>query len=483
MRNMEFTKQRPTLRYLSHNQMEDIHFGALEILEHTGVQILHPEALALLKNAGATLEGNLVRIPEVLVKKALTTVPSRIVMANRDGERCMLLEGRNSYYGTGSCCPFTLDPFTGERRSSVKQDVANAAKVADALPNIDFVMSLNIANDKYPDIGYINEFDAMLRNTKKPIIVSANDDKNIRNIIEMAETVMGGADELRKKPLLAVYSEATAPLRHAEDALGKTLVCAEKWVPIIHTVGQMCGATSPVTLAGALVQGNAELLSVLVIHQLKQPGAPFFYGGTISVIDMRTFAHAYNAPEFHVASAALTEMGRDYYHIPVFSTGGCSDAKGFDEQASAEAVYSLLLESLSGGNLIHDIGFIDSGLTSSLAEMVFCNEMIEMIRHMTGGISWSKEDLAMEVIHRVGPGGNFLSDEHTLEHFNEVYYPELCTRESYDAWEKSGSKRLGEKAEEKARAILSNYEPEPLNADIAAKIDRLIEKFIREAQA
>ena len=190
MKNIEFTKQSPTLRYLSHSQMEDIHYGALEILAHTGVQILHPEAIELLKAAGATVEGSLVRIPESLVKNALSTVPSRIVMANRDGERCMFLEGRNSYYGTGSCCPFTLDPFTGERRSSVKQDVANAAKVADCLPNIDFVMSLNIANDPFPDIGYINEFDAMVRNTKKPIIVSANDDKNIRDIIEMAETVM-----------------------------------------------------------------------------------------------------------------------------------------------------------------------------------------------------------------------------------------------------------------------------------------------------
>lgn len=481
MKPIEFVKQAPTLRYLSRNQMDDIHNGALEILEHTGVQVLHPEALALLRSAGADIDGSLVRIREVLVRKALSTVPSRIVLSERGGGRRLFLEGRNSYFGSGSCCPFTLDPFTGQRRSSVKQDVANAAKAADALPNIDFVMSLNIARNPDPAAGYIHEFDAMLRNTKKPVIVSAYDEKNIRDIIEMAEAAAGGPEALRQNMFLAVYSEATAPLRHAEDALGKTLACAEKNVPIIHTVGQMCGATSPVTLAGALVQANAELLSALVIHQLKNPGAPFFYGGTISVIDMRTFAHAYNAPEFHVASAALTEMGVDYYGIPVFSTGGCTDAKLFDEQASAEAAYSLLLEALSGGNLIHDIGFIDSGLTSSLASMVFCDEMIEMIRHMTSGISWTREDLAMDAIRRVGPGGNFLSDEHTLEHYKEIYYPQLCTRESYDTWKNAGAKRLGEKAEEKVRNILETHKPEPLSAQAAVKIDALIEKFTRKS--
>ncbi|ATW27027.1 trimethylamine methyltransferase family protein [Candidatus Formimonas warabiya] len=482
MRSNVMIQQAPVLKYLSQDQMEDIHLCGLEILEHTGVQVYHQEALSLLKSAGACVEGTLVRIHEGLVKQALSTVPSRIALANRDGERCIFLEARRSYFGTGSCCPYTIDPFTGARRLGNKNDVANMAKVCDYLPNLDFVMSTNLVQDKYPEIGYIHEFDAMVRNTRKPIIMSLQDAQNCRDIIEMAEAVMGGPEELRKKPLLAVYSETTSPLRHAEDALGKVLVCAEKWVPIIHTVGQLSGATSPVTMAGALAQANAELLSVLVIHQLKQPGAPFLYGGTITPIDMRTMAHPYGAPEFHVFSAALTELGVDYYKIPVFSTGGCSDAKTFDEQAAAEATYSLLLSALAGGNLIHDIGFIDSGLTSSLAEIVFSNEIIELIKHVVRGLAWGQDELALDVIHRVGPGGHFLAEEHTLKYFRGIYAPQLLTRQSFDTWKNEGGKTLGNKVEDKVRQILQEYAPKQVAPDVDGKLKDLYQRYVAEAK-
>jgi trimethylamine--corrinoid protein Co-methyltransferase len=477
MRSNMKVQKTPTLKFLSTEQIELIHLKSLEILEHTGVEVFHKEALDLLDGAGAIVEkGNRVRIPEFLVKKALLTAPSRIVMANRDGKRVMFNESTNSYFGTGSGCPNTIDPYTGERRLSDKQDVANAAKVCDYLPNIDFVMSMGLARSKKPEVGYIHEFDAMVRSTKKPIIMSAYDGQNVANIITMAEIVMGGTEELRNKPLLAVYSEATSPLRHAEDAVGKMLVCAEKWVPIIHTIGLMAGATAPITLAGTLVQGNAELLSALVIHQLKNPGAPFFYGGTITPIDMKTMAHPYGAPEFHKLSSALTEMG-SYYKLPVFSTGGCSDAKTFDQQASAEAAYSLLLAALSGGNLIHDIGYIDSGLTSSLSQIVFSDEVIELIKHIVDGISTEEDELALEAINRVGPGGHYLGDEHTVKNFRRIYSPKLLTRQSYASWKESGAKTLGQVVNEKVIDILENYEVEQLADNIITSLDEAISEF------
>lgn len=482
MRSNITIQQFPVLKYLSKDQIEEIHFSTLEILERTGVKIFHDEALGLLKNAGVRIEGNLVRIHEGLVKNALATVPSRVVMANRDGERCMFLEPHRSYFGTGSNCPYTIDPITGKRKQTEKQDVANLAKICEYLPNINFLMSMGIAKHKYPEMGYIHEFDAMVRNTKKPIIMSTNDRQNTLDIIKMAEVVMGGREELRNKPILAVYSEATAPLRHAEDAVCKTLICAEKWVPIIHTIGSMAGATAPVTLAGALAQGNAEVLSALVIHQLKQPGAPFFYGGTITPMDMKTMAHPYGAPEFHVLSAALTEMSI-YYKMPVFSTGGCSDAKLFDEQASAEGIYSLLLEALSGGNLIHDVGYIDSGLTSSPHQIVFCNEAIELIKHIVVGIPLGQEELPLDVIDKVGPGGHYLAEEHTIRNFKRIFMPKLLTRESYSNWENNGKKTLGQVVDEKVKWIVQEYSPEPLNKEISKKLDTLIEQFTEEAEA
>lgn len=473
MRSSKSIRLTPALTYLSQDQIEEIHNGALEVLERTGVSVFHDEALDLLKSAGARVEGNLAKIHEKLVCEALSTVPSRIVLSERTGEKRIFLEPHRSYFGTGSGCPFTIDPVSGERKRTKKEDVVNLARICDSLPNIDFVMSMGLIEDRYPENGYIHEYDALVRNTVKPVIMSTNDGRNTLDIITMAETVLRELGSQRDYPILAIYSESTSPLRHAEDALGKMLACAEKWVPVIHTIGMMAGATAPVTLAGALVQGNAELLSALVIHQLKQPGAPFVYGGTITPVDMKEMAHPYGAPEFHVLSAALTELGC-YYKMPVFSTGGCSDAKSFDEQAAAEGAYSLLLSALAGGNLIHDVGYIDSGLTSSPHQIVFCNEMIELIKHIVQGIPFGENELALDVIHAVGPGGSYLSEEHTLKNYKRIFYPELCTRASYSSWQERGSETLGDRVVKKVKSILREYQPFPLENQTAAKLDSVV---------
>jgi trimethylamine--corrinoid protein Co-methyltransferase len=473
-------RQTPVLKFLSNNQLEEIHHSALELLENTGVLVYHSNALNMLSSAGAIIEDNIARIPEGLVKKSLLSAPSRIVMANRRGERSLFLESSRSYFGTGSGCPYTIDPITGKRRPSERKDIENAAKICDYLPNIDFVMSSGLIRHSNPEIGYILEFDAMARNTTKPLVMSTHDGANTENIIKMAQTIMGGELGLRKHPLLAVYSESTSPLRHSEEGLGKLLVCADHWVPIIHTVGIMSGATGPMTLAGSLIQANAELLSALVIHQLRQPGAPFFYGGTITPIDMRTMAHPYGAPEFHILSSALTELGQ-YYKIPVFSTGGCSDAKSFDQQASAEGIYSLLLAALSGGNLVHDIGYIDSGLTSSLSQILFCNESIELIKHIVQGIPFSDEDKAMDTIASVGPGGNYVGELHTLNNFKRIFSPDLFTRNTFATWEKEGSKTLGQIIDEKVIRILNEHVAAPITAEITSELAILIKHFEKEA--
>jgi len=471
----------PVLKFFTQSQMEDIHLASLELLAKTGVQVNNEEALQLLRDAGALIKtGNIVKFPEYLIKRALTTVPSRVVMANRDGERVMFLEGRRCYYGPGPSLPNAMDPFSGERHESGKQDVINGAVICDYLHNIDYLMSVYLVYDDLPDMGYIHEYDAMIRNSKKPVVALCGSGQNCRDIIEMAETVMGGPDALRESPILAVYSEVTSPFRQTNDALEKTLVCAEKWIPAIHTVGQIMGASSPSTLTGTIIQANAELLSSLVIHQLKQPGAPLLYGGTISAMNMKTMSYQQGNPEYTLCNALLAEMGTDYYKMPVFNTGGGSDAKLFDAQAAAEATYSLLLSSLSGGNLIHDIGYLDSGMLGSLETIVFCDEMIGMIKPLLNGVPWSKEDFALEAIHRVGPGGNYLKDKHTLKNYKKLHNTDMFERRLYNAWVKDGSKTLEQKVSERTRFILKNHKPEPLAPEISAKLDKLLEKYQEE---
>ena len=467
----------PSLKYLTQSQMEDIHLATLEILATTGVYIDNEEALKLLKDAGAIIKGKIVKYPEYLVKQALATAPSRVVMANRHGERVMFLEGRRNYYGTGSGNPYTIDLYTGEWRDACKQDVINGAIVNDYLPNIDYLMPMVLAYHEIPDMGYIHEYDALLRHSTKPLIVSCGSGQNCRDIIEMAETVIGGPEALRESPILGIYSECTSPLQHVNDALEKTLVCAENWVPVIHTVGQIQGANSPSTIAGTLIQANAEILSVLVIHQLKQPGAPAFYGGTISAMNMKTMAYQQGNPEYQLCCALLAEIGTDYYKLPVFNTGGGTDAKIFDAQAAAEGAYSLLMTSLAGGNLIHDIGYTDGGLVGSIPMVVFCDEMIGMIKPLVDGVPWTEEDLAVDAIKRVGPGGNYLKDRHTLNNYKKLHQTDMFERRLYNAWVKDGSKTLEQKVQERTIWILENHKPEPLEPKILAKLDELMVKY------
>ena len=471
----------PAFKVLSASQIEDLHFNALEILAHTGVEIYHPEALELLGQAEAIIKGKRARIPEGLVRQALARVPSRIVMANRDGKRTMFLEGHKSYFGPGSGCPSIVDPRTGKKRETNREDIADIGRLVDYLPNLDFVMDMGLVRHQYPELGYLYSFYELVTNGKKPIVASCADYKNCNHIIKMAETVMGGEEALRLKPLLAIYSEITAPLRHAEDALGKLLACAEKGVPIIHTVGTMAGATSPATLAGSLVQANAELLSALVIHQLKQPGAPFFYGGTMTALDMKTGHHPHAAPEFHLMLSALTQMGH-HYKIPVWSAAACTDAKMFDEQAAGEATFSIMAASLAGGNLVHDVGYLEGSMISSPYLMVYSNEMIELVKHFMAGIHFDEEDIALDVIDKVGPGGNYLAEEHTARHFRRFFNPELMTRENYESWKQRGEKSCRQKVIEKTKWILNNHTPEPLDSSIVEKLDKLLEEFEKDAK-
>lgn len=471
----------PVFRVLSESQIEEIHFNALEILERVGVEVNHPEALELLVGAGARIEGKIARIDESLVRNAMSLVPSRIVMANRDGERTMFLEGHKSYFGPGSGCPSTIDPFTGKKRDSTREDIANISKLVDYLPNLDFVMDMGLVRHQYPQMGYLYSFYELVTHGRKPIVASCADYHNCHNIIQMAEAVMGGEEALRRKPLLAIYSEITSPLRHAEDALGKLLACAEKWVPIIHTVGTMAGATAPATLAGSLVQANAELLSALVIHQLKQPGAPFFYGGTMTAFDMKGGQHPHAAPEFHLMLSALTQMGH-HYKIPIWSAAACTDAKMFDEQSAGEATFSIMTSSLAGGNLIHDVGFLEGSMISSPYLMVFSDEMIELVKHFIAGIQFDEEELAIDIIEKVGPGGNYLEEDHTFNHFRRFFNPKLMTREYYESWEQNGKKSCAQKVMEKTQWILSHHEVEPLREGTLKDLSKLLDDFLGQAE-
>lgn len=353
------TNVTPRLRVLSEDQIEQIVYEAMDVLQQTGTRVYEEEALTLLRGAGCVIDGeNLVHIPAWLIEASIQSAPSRVLLGGRDREKRIALEKNRIYFGTGSDCPFLTDPCTSERRRYTKEDIYRAAKITEALPQIDFHMSLGLTSDVPVGTYDRHQLLAMLRGTTKPLVITAIDREGLADQLEMACAVVGGVDEWRKLPLFAVYVEPTSPLDNSREAVEKLLFAAEKNIPLIYTPCPICGATGPATMAGNLVQGLAECLAGLVISQLKRKGAAVIIGGVMSILDMTTTVLSYGAPELPLLSAAMTNIAQ-YLGLPVFSTAGCSDAKTFDQQAAIESTLSIAFAALSGANLIHDVGYLE----------------------------------------------------------------------------------------------------------------------------
>lgn len=463
----------PSFQVLSEDQKTRIHQATLELLRRTGVRVMVSEVRDILAKAGCWVSGDRVRIPPNLIDWAIRVAPSRVVLCNRRGEPAMFLEGRNSYYGTGSDTPYVIDPYTRERRKTILEDVVNISRVVDALPNIDFIMCMGIASDVPESISDLYHFKAMVTNTEKPIVYTAWDRDNLENIIEMAQVVAGGKESLQRNPFCALYSEPIAPLVHGTESCYKLLYIAAEGLPVVYTPGLMSGASSPVTMAGTLVQANAEHLSGLLICQLIREGTPVFGGSGMMSMDMATGQVAYGTPEFMLCLSALSEMCH-YYNLPVFSFAGCSDSNIFDQQAAAEGAMWMMLSAMSGGNLIHDVGYVEAGLTSSYEMLVSMDEVAGYVKYMMRGIEITDDTLALDVIDRVGPGGHFLNEDHTLRNFRKNWLPKLFAKENREAWEQSGQLSLGDRARDRVLDLIKTYEPEKLDASVVVELDNII---------
>jgi trimethylamine--corrinoid protein Co-methyltransferase len=461
---------------LSREQCEIIHQASLEILRRTGVRIYHDKALDLLGETDAVVsDDNLVRFPAGLVEWALGQAPSRIALCRRGSDQVAApLEGRQVNFGPGSDCLNYLDPHTGEHRQFTRSDLVDAVHVVDALPEMGFCMSMGIPADVETANVYRLQFALMLEHTTKPIVFVCDDAADCEAIAAMASAAAGGLDQLRLSPNLLLYSEPTTPLEHSKTATGKLLYMAEQALPIVHSPAPMMGGTAPVTLAAGLALGNAEVLSSLVMHQLVRPGAPFVYGTGLHHMDMQTTISVYGAPEFQLARVAIAELGR-FYGLPTWGYAGHSDSCVMDEQAAADAAFSVLVALLTGNNLVHDIGYLEAGLTTSPEMIVFTAEMISMMRPFLAGVTLNAESLALEVIHKVGPGGNFLTERHTLEHFRELWQPTLFSRQRAADWIAGGSKRLGQRLRERTVAIVEGHQPEPLPDSVREEVNTILQ--------
>ncbi len=452
-------------RRLSNQQSKELHDASLEILERTGMCFYDEEAVELLRKGGARVsDGNRVCIPSWRVEWALRTAPKQIILYNQSGEPVIRLAGRKAYYGNGSDLPYIIDHRTSKRREAVLQDAVEGMRVLESLLDIDFVMSFVLPSDVAAEQAELYQMRTMLENTTKPIVYVTTNLPRTQKVVAMCEVVAGGADALRDCPFAACYINIAAPLRHNAESVQKLLWLAEKGLPAIYRPSIVTrGITTPITIAGFIATNNASQLAGLVLSQLKREGAPFIrcsHGG--STFDMRTMVGQLAAPEARGFNADLAH----WYGLPSFGIGGMSGSKTVDQQAALEAALTLLSATLSGEQLIHDVGYLDNAATASLEQLVICYEIIGWVKRFLPGLKINADTLALDVIHEVGPDGQFLEMEHTALHCRDDWYPELLDRQSYDDWASEGSPTLRSRAKRQVDEILASYTPRPIPKEI-----------------
>lgn len=465
----------PQFNLLSDSQIEDIHNSTLELLREVGIKFHHEEALDLLEEAGAYVnDDHLVRFPPGIVEEAISSVPSRVVLTDRSGDPAMNLQGTETYFGTGSDTLKYLDPFTGEARKWETEDICNAYRVVDALENIDFLMSVGMPKDKPNDVSnYQWQYAHMLQYNTKPAVIVCDDRKDLESIIDMATTLRENRKDLSRRPNILLYSEPTSPLQQSESALDKLLLMSETELPVVHSPAPMMGSTGPINMAGEMALCNAEILSALVLHQLNNPGAPFVYGAGPHHFDMKNMQICYGSPEFQLTKTAVAEIGR-HYGMPTWGYAGCSDAKIMDEQAATEATMSVMMARFSGANLIHDVGYMESGLATSLEMVALTDELVDMTKHMMGGIPVNKNTLMLEQIQEAGHGGDFLGTEETVNYFRDYWEPRFFDRAQRENWEENGSPTTKDRLNDKVKNIIQNYEPKKLSSEKVNEIMGLV---------
>ena len=470
------TQITPRMRVLSDSQIKEIHLAACEILEKTGSLIHNKEAQELLHGHGALVDdNNLVRIPHALVDRALGTVPERFVLCNRDGERKYKMESGKTHFSPLVDNIDIIDPHTRQRRKFVASDAKKMATVMDYTRHMDVVQVGAFADDLPPEIVDRVNVREMMLHQRKAISFSPKGPKALLDIIEMAAIVAGGHDELRMNPYLIKLGEPISPLVHDDEAIKELMICAENEMPIVYYPIPMGGATAPATSAGLLAQGHAVSLAGLVIHQLVKPGAPFLYGGVATVMDMRSTACVYGGPELYLQCAALADMAT-YFNLPFWGTAGCTDTVALNEQGAAEIGMSCLLAVLSGANLVHDVAMLDQASLVDPVTVLFCDEVIDHVKHFMGGIHLSRENFALDVIDTVGAGGNYLSETHTLDHFRNFWSPMYFTRPSLGA---AAEKDLLEVLNEKVLDIEENHDVPPLDDDKVKALQDLDKKWVK----
>jgi trimethylamine--corrinoid protein Co-methyltransferase len=456
-----------------------IHTTSLKVFSEVGVEINYPEALDLFRNAGAEVDSSsrVVKIPADMIENLIPKAPSRVNLCGRDenGELDCEIGGTNVYLGTGGTALKVQDPGSSDSRPSELKDIANMARMVEALDNIHFYMLNVFPNDiEMKDVD-VNRFGAALNRTRKHIMGGVYTVPGIRKVIKMAEIIAGSPEALRRRPFISMVACIISPFKLDESYGRLAMEVARQGIPLVVPAEPLCGATAPITLAGNLVVQNVDTLTGVMLTQLINPGTPVLYGCISSITDLRDMKYLAGAVEMGLMNAAASQLAQ-FYDIPIYATAGMSDAKVNDVQAGYESAITSLMVGLAGGNFIHDAaGFLEFCMTASYDKLVIDNEILGMVMRAVEGIEVNDTTLAFDEIKKTGPGGHFVSSSFTRRHMrNEQYQPQLSDRENRARWQAEGSRDAHTRATQLAQEILqeapTSFIPEPQREAIKKEI-------------
>ena len=486
MRGFEKRSLMPSFRVFSEDGLDAIHLASLDVLERTGIRIFHGErVLKMLKESGCAVdfEKGIVLFPSYLVEEAVMKTPKTVAMYGRNPKYDCKLDGRHIYFTTDTETTSTVDLHTGEWRPSTKEDFEKLTRVTDALESYAAGGHLTTCLDKPANIRCLHDYAVALNNTEKPCGWSVYPPELAAQLtdyqLEIATAVAGSEKNLKKRPLGEGGFCTESPLKFEGRYVETTLKLAKLGFPCSVASMPLGGATAPVTLAGSLVITNAEILSGLTTLQLACPGTSVTVDYLMGSLDMKTGLWG-EGPEEGLLCAGAVEMAR-YYGLCVSVNGFLTSAKMSGAQASYEKAMGTVLPVLAGADIVYGAGSLDGGLAASFEELVIDDEICRALLKLVQGIEVNDETLALDVIHRVGSGGHYLAEKHTLQHFKEEhFFPELTDRSSYDAWKKAGGKSLVKRARERTEEILKEHWPTPLDKDVQKEISEIIRRAKKE---
>jgi trimethylamine---corrinoid protein Co-methyltransferase len=466
---------------LDEDALSRVDRASMDILGTTGIRFRDELALRVFQEAGAKVDFSRenVRISETLLRSCLKKAPSEYMQCARNPDNDVSVGGDEIHMRGGSGQIYVIDSVLKTRRPPTLEDLQNGTRLMDGLKNIHLLGAPGTGcwvtpHEAPPQIRDLYAWRTLFEYSEKPVSAWIYNEQNARYVIKMGEAVAGSLEDLRKRPLVGFECEATSPLQYGSETLKIMQLMVTHGLPVLFAPIPMAGATAPVTLAGTLALGNAEVLAGIALAQLLNPGTPCVYGCYGSSFDMRSALTTYGGSECILIQAGMVQLARSH-QLPCAANSGTTDSKTVDSQEGFDTGLNFGFVAFAGANLSGTVGQLGVDQGASIEQLVIADEMAAVIYRIIEGIRVDQETLALDVIDKVGPGGSFLGQRHTLSHFREEHLiPSILDRWHWAHWKENGGKDLATRAREKAESILREHWPSPLDRDVSDRLEALL---------